>query len=233
MGRNGEPLHMTISAELKARIIAGELNPGDMLSSENELAQQYQTSRVTVRKSLQTLENQGLVYAYQGKGYFVSKPSHNNFSIDFAEDERGFEVSYRDINVGYPTAEVSEALDLAPNQLVIDIFRLIRKRGTPVALDVKYLPYDKGIPTLEEELQYAVFPEIVSKQAPFAIQTKMEIAAELPSPEVARQLDCPADRPLLVVYRWLFDYDERRMGYGKKYMLPEYGRLHAKSGYEL
>jgi GntR family transcriptional regulator len=183
---------------------------------------------------LQSLEQEELVYSWQGKGYFVASPDHDDFSIQFSDEERGFEVDYKEINVNYPTAEISAALDVSPDQIIIEVCRIIKKRGVPVALDMKYIPYEKGMPTLEEEMSYAVFPEIAAaKTAPFAFYTKMEIGAELPSEAVARLLVCPADVPVLTVYRWLIDQNSRRVGYGVKYMLPEYGRLKAKSGYEL
>ena len=233
MRRIGEPLHITIYTELKSKILGGQLNPGDMLPSENELAQQYETSRVTIRKGLQNLENEGLIYACQGKGYFIAKPLHNDFCFHFSEEERGFEVSYRKVDACFPSPRVRAALEIGSSQMVIEIRRLIKKHGRPVALDIKYIPYDKGEPTLEAELHYAVFPDIAAaKTAPFAFHTRMEIASELPDNEVASHLQCPMTAPLLVVYRYLIDQTGRRVGYGIKYMLSEYGRLDAKSGYE-
>jgi GntR family transcriptional regulator len=233
MNKIGKPLHAIIYTELKLKISSGEYNPGDILPSENELARQYNTSRVTVRTSLQVLENEGLVYAYHGKGYFVANPAHDDFMINFSEKERGYDVVYREINVDYPKNDVSAALDISPSQLVIEVCRIVKKRDVPVALDKKYMPYEKGMPTLEAEINYAVFPEIASIiKAPFSFHTKMEIGAELPDEETARQLQCPINKPLLTVYRWLIDQNGKCFGYGVKYMLQEYGRLYAKSGYE-
>lgn len=235
MRRMGEPLHVTIYSELKSKILYGVLNPGDMLPSENELAQQYDTSRVTVRQGLQRLENDELIYACQGKGYFIAQPlQHNNFSFHFSEEERGFEVVYRKVEACFPSDSVRDALEISSSQLVIEIRRVIKKRDQSVALDIKYIPYNRGEPTLEAELYYAVFPDIAAaKMAPFAFHTEMEIGAELPDEEVAEQLQCEISTPLLVVYRYLIDQSGKKAGYGVKYMLAEYGRLNAKSGYEL
>lgn len=234
MQTNGRPLHVAIYSELKSKILSGELNPNDMLPSENEFARIYKTSRVTVRKSLKMLENEDLVNAWQGKGYYVSSPEHNNYTINFSDTERGFEVIYREVNVNYPSEDVAVALEIPTSKFVIEVCRLIKRRGNPVALDMKYIPYEKGMPTLEAELNYAVFPEIAAaKTAPFAFHTEMEICAELPGDAVAQQLQCPRHTPLLVVYRRLIDQGKRCIGYGVKYMLKEYGQLCAKSGYEL
>ena len=54
---------------LKQQILTGQLKPGDKLSSENELAGEYQVSRYTVRKALSILQKEGYVYALHGKGY--------------------------------------------------------------------------------------------------------------------------------------------------------------------
>ena len=231
--RSGEPLYMTIASALRASICAGEMNPGDMLESENELAARYNTSRTTVRKTLQTLEHEGLIYPWQGKGYFVAQPVHDTFSFQFSEEERGFDVSYRKVNIILPDEALQNALQIGPQQMVIEVLRIIRQKDKPVAADAKYIPYDKGMPVLEKELSYAVFPEIAAaKTAPFAFHTEMCIRAQLPTPQAAQLLSCPADAPLLVVYRTLIDQSGRCVGYGIKYMLPEYGGLCAKSGYE-
>jgi len=232
MKRTGEPFYMTIAAELKDAISAGELNPGDMLSSENELAKRYDTSRVTVRKSLELLEHEGFVHSWQGKGYFVNQPAHEDFSIKFSEDEYGFDAAFHSIHAIKPSEAIRGALEVGPKQMVLEICRIIKKNDQPVALDYKYVPYDRGEPTLEAEIDYAVFPEIAAaKSSPFAFHTRMEIAAELPSVEVCDLLKCAADTPVLVVYRHLIDLNGRHVGYGMKYMLEEYGRIIATSGY--
>lgn len=59
--------------DLKQQILTGQIKPGEKLSSENELARDYQVSRHTVRKALSILENEGYVYAMHGKGTFCSE----------------------------------------------------------------------------------------------------------------------------------------------------------------
>lgn len=232
MKRTGEPFYMAIASEIKDSISAGQLNPGDMLSSENELAKRYETSRVTIRKSLELLERDGFIYSWQGKGYFVNQPSHDDFTIKFSEKEYGFDASFHSIHAIKPTQAIRTMLDIGPKAVALEICRIVRKNDRPVAVDYKYVPHDKGEPTLENEIDYAVFPEIAAaKSSPFAFHTRMEIGAELPSAEVCDLLQCDPDTPLLVVYRHLIDLHGRHVGYGVKYMRPEYGRLIAHSGY--
>jgi GntR family transcriptional regulator len=65
------PLFRRIADDLRAAILAGELTPGAQLPSENELSEQYSTTRVTVRKALALLKADGLLITQQGRGAFV------------------------------------------------------------------------------------------------------------------------------------------------------------------
>ena len=58
--------------DLKRKILSGEIRPGDKLSSENELAREYELSRQTVRKAMDILRGEGFIYAEHGRGTFCS-----------------------------------------------------------------------------------------------------------------------------------------------------------------
>jgi DNA-binding FadR family transcriptional regulator len=58
---------------LLARIIEGDLKEGDRLDSEQVLAQNFQTSRPTVREALSRLRADGVITSRQGSGTFVAR----------------------------------------------------------------------------------------------------------------------------------------------------------------
>src|SRR3546814_1075555 len=66
--------YRTIAAELRSQITAGELGAGAVLPSEADLAGSYGVSRVTVRKALELLRDEGIVGSRQGFGWFVAAP---------------------------------------------------------------------------------------------------------------------------------------------------------------
>lgn len=228
------PLYKTIARDLKGEIRLGRLAPGQMLYSENKLAKRYSTSRMTIRKSLALLEDEGYIYPEQGKGYFVSKPAHDKFTLTFTDEEDSYEIKYHYIHVIRPNEELQRKLQMDGPKPVIIVCRLAISDAKAVAVDYKYLPFMRGTPTLESEMKYAVFPEIVAERtAPFAFHTRMELSAEPPTGEVCDLLGCAQDTPLLVVRRYFLDTDNQMIGYGIKYQLEEYGRLIAVSGYEV
>ena len=69
-------LSQQVADMLKARLRDGEWSQGDRLPSENEIAEEFGVSRVTIRTSLKQLESAGLVEIRQGSGTFVTPFGH-------------------------------------------------------------------------------------------------------------------------------------------------------------
>ena len=64
--------YLAIADQLRDRVAQGEFAAGRLLPSESELSAAYDASRVTVRKALEALREEGLVDARQGFGWFVA-----------------------------------------------------------------------------------------------------------------------------------------------------------------
>ncbi|MGI9623905.1 MAG: GntR family transcriptional regulator, partial [Acidimicrobiales bacterium] len=64
--------YRVIAETLRSRIEAGELGPGQVLPSESSLSSEFDASRVTVRKALELLREDGLLSSQQGAGWFVA-----------------------------------------------------------------------------------------------------------------------------------------------------------------
>jgi GntR family transcriptional regulator len=66
--------YQSIAADLRERIAGGEFAAGRHLPSEAELGGAYAASRMTIRKALEVLRDEGLVGSRQGFGWFVAAP---------------------------------------------------------------------------------------------------------------------------------------------------------------
>lgn len=73
-GKEAIPLYHQIVADLKDQINRNELKKGDKLPTEKWLNEHYGVSRVTVRKALEDLTEQGYLEKRPNKGCFVSQP---------------------------------------------------------------------------------------------------------------------------------------------------------------
>ena len=70
-GENTEKKYQQVEQYIKD-LIKDELEQGDQIPTEYELAKKFGVSRVTVNKALTNLSNQGLITRTAGKGSFVS-----------------------------------------------------------------------------------------------------------------------------------------------------------------
>ena len=60
-----------IKKEIKEQIEDNILKPNQVIASENEMCRHYDVSRVTVRKAIDELCAEGILYRIKGKGCFV------------------------------------------------------------------------------------------------------------------------------------------------------------------
>lgn len=73
--------HEKLKELLAESIVNGKYKPGERIPSQNELADIYGISHSTVRESLASLVNEGLIYRIQGKGTFVAEQKQQSYNI--------------------------------------------------------------------------------------------------------------------------------------------------------
>lgn len=87
-----QKLYEEIAAKMLAQIEEGVLRPGDRLSPERALAEEYGVSRTAIREALRSLEMMGCVESHVGEGTFIKAPSLSNivdpFSMIIAQNGR-------------------------------------------------------------------------------------------------------------------------------------------------
>jgi len=70
------PLYEQLAAMLRERIRTGQLKQLDPLPSETTLEQEFEVSRDTVRRAIQQLRDEGLVFTVRRRGTYVGpRPS--------------------------------------------------------------------------------------------------------------------------------------------------------------
>ena len=75
--------------QMRTMIVSGSWREGEKLIGENQLAKQFDVSRVVIREALQRLRSENLVITRQGLGSFVSNPSNYEgpaFHIDLTQE---------------------------------------------------------------------------------------------------------------------------------------------------
>jgi DNA-binding GntR family transcriptional regulator len=69
------PTAKDIAADVRQRLVSGDLGPGDRLPAARDLAKQYGVTLVKVQNAYRELSEEGLVVSQQGRGTFVVDPA--------------------------------------------------------------------------------------------------------------------------------------------------------------
>ena len=226
------PYHR-IADEIRSAILAGRLAPGDRLSSEWELAEQYGTSRPTVRRAVALLKAEGLVVTEQGRGAFVRPKPHvrslvtgsnyrhhrdaglPGFDAQVIEQGQRPEQRLLDVATVGATPGVAMRLDLEENAAVIVRRRLFLVEGHPVALCDSYYPaaFAAGTPLAEpQRIRGGALAVIEDPSGPIrrrAARSVDDLTSRMPTQSEVDRLQLTIGVPVVQVLRTIYDTEAK------------------------
>ncbi|WP_353853077.1 GntR family transcriptional regulator [Dehalobacter restrictus] len=226
------PIYQHIIEEIKKKIKEGVLKPGDAIPSENSLCDTYGVSRMTVRKGLAILVNEGYITSIPGKGSFVNEPDSKKYILYYNEMANLINTidttKLIEVKIILPTPRLIDSLNIPQSKKIIMVKRIHYSNGEAVTYDEKYLIYYKGMPIVEKEIKYSTFPEIVSRYTSlFAIKKELTISAQMPDEKISKYLSLYNALPLLVVEQRLFNTQDKPIGLGITYYRGDSCKLSA------
>lgn len=188
-------------------IESGEWPQNAKVPSENELTLQFDVSRMTARRALQELTEQGILVRSQGAGTFVAtfKSQSSLLEIRNISDEiseRGHEhkakqLLLRSIAV---TEELAILLNLKNNEHVFYSEILHFENNQPIQLEQRYVNASLVPEYLLQSFTELTPHEYLSSVAPLTEATH-EVEAILAEPEICQQLEISQQVPCLQVKR--------------------------------
>ena len=143
-----EPLYYQIRDNIREKINSNEYPPHSMIPSEAELCEHYGVSRVTVRRAVLDLVQEGLLTRGKGKGTFVSENyglTHMNGLQSFTQELLGLNMrpSAKLLSCRIRVADQSlrNIMDLREGEKIATISRLRLVNGEPCMVEVMNFPY--------------------------------------------------------------------------------------------
>jgi len=201
------PLYLRVQEQIKAAIAAGNLKPLEALPGERDIAEAFNVSRVTVRKAISGLVEQGLLTQRQGSGTFVAAPPQRveqplSRLTSFTEDMRlrGLEASVRWLARTVTLASPDEAmrLSLSPSDTVSRLRRLRLANNVPMAIECATVPTRfLADPNLVEASLY----DVLEANGALPVRALQRLRAANLSPEDAALLDVPPGAAALAIDR--------------------------------
>lgn len=201
------PLHINISEQIHQQIIDGDYLPGDKLPSERELIEQWQASRITIRRAIANLVQQGLVTTHQGKGAFVTQKGKVVYTLSdpltFLEDDltkQGIKLLLENITFELVTApaQVQTRLQLPANNPTAYLQKkLLLADNEPGCVDITYTLPEIGHKLGSQLKQNMTFP-VLERNDWKIDRVEAIIECTNASLELSQYLDVPLGHPLLV-----------------------------------
>jgi GntR family transcriptional regulator len=225
MLKKGIPRHSQISQWLRTQIEEGVFEPEEKLPSENDLAKKFNVSRVTIRRALQSLESDEIIYRCQGLGSFVSdkRTPHNLVRLtDFNEDmaQAGLKASseVHEFQVIDAPSWLQAPLELEEGTKVMQIDRLRLGNGEPVAFDSTWLPILYGQLLTKEKLRNSTIYRILEEEYDIqVIRGTYRFSADLADESLSEELGVKPGSPLLVIERSTFTMGNKPVYFQRRY----------------
>lgn len=202
-GRNGTPAYQKIQSSIRERIEAGELKPGDAVTSERELAKIHRVSLMTARHALAGLEREGMVERRRGSGTFVAPPRiHFNKLMSYTEQmsSRGLAPSSKIIvaKIIEDEAEIAARLNLPAGSRMVKVERVRHTSEEPFALETCYLPADAFPGLVRSPLgRSSLFSTLEREYGVEITYADEEVDATAADARVAQALEIPRGAPVL------------------------------------
>lgn len=189
---------------------SGEYAAGRLLPSESVLSGEFDVSRVTIRKALELLRDEGLVDARQGFGWFVAgetvrQPLARLATIEDQMRASGMKPERRVLEFAFEKAPRDVARALGAQQ-TLRVKRVNLADGDPFAIVTVWCAADLAENLSRADVERSPFYELLSVPLSGATQT---IGADAATSDEAGLLKVPAGSPVLRCTRTTTDTDGR------------------------
>lgn len=209
------PLYDQLKQILKESIDQGIYNAGDRLPNETELCELYGVSRITVRRAIQELSDEGFLERKQGKGTFVTRTKiarelvsvdgFTDFSKQLGKNPSKRILACEEIKA---TPAIAEALHIPVDSPVLKLVRIMSIDQQPFVLDIAHYSLER-FPNLfanfaEHESTYDVLKNIYHINIKSGSSKKI-ITVVTASTAEAEYLDCEVGETLFNIDKTVYD----------------------------
>lgn len=153
-------LYYQLKESIRKKILAKEWKAGNKIPTEAEICQACGVSRITVRKALEELQNEGYLFKVQGRGTFVRKNSIEqklskfySFSEELKQKgltERAELIAFEQISA---EEDLAKCLNVEQGTMVYQIERVRYIDAEAYAIEQSFIPSDCAPGLTGEQVQ--------------------------------------------------------------------------------
>ncbi|MES2150125.1 MAG: GntR family transcriptional regulator [Pseudomonadota bacterium] len=201
---DNSPLYMQVARKLVQDVRDGRYQVDQALPSERLLSEQLDVSRVTARKAIDQLVEQGLVVRRRGSGNYVAprieQPLSNLSSFSEQLQQRGHKPGSQWLKraIVVATADEQLSLGLSPNTRVARLERLRLADDVVMAYEVSVIP--ASVLPRPETVGNSLY-EHLERSGQMPVRALQHIRAMNAPAVLAQQLGVPLGQAVLFVTR--------------------------------
>ncbi|BDR57580.1 GntR family transcriptional regulator [Xylocopilactobacillus apicola] len=212
------PKYQDIEQELIRRIQKGIYKAGAPFPNQNQLAKEFNTTRMTVQKALSGLFKKDLIYTQQGAGTYVKVNARLASQLDASVDQyvgttklmgadHEVESQILKFEIRFPNEDEQEQLYISANEPIYDIQRVRIVDKMPSSIEYTNMPVSV-IPGLSEEiLKKSIYHYIENDLKKKIGAAYRIIGADHPQQFDIDYLKCKKNDPILKVRQVVFLQD--------------------------
>lgn len=213
-----------IANAIRKRIKAGEYPAETLLPNQTDLVEEFGVSRVTIKKAINILMMEGLVYSQRGAGTRVlaaelwrnedySMREYDGLSQQMSDRELRSQIIYFDVE--FPNEQVQKKLMINARQPVYKIIRLRIVDNEPYVLEYTYMPTESVVNLTEEILKESVYKYIHQELGLSFSGAYRNIRADRSDEYDQQYLECDLHDPVLEVEQVVYLKDGRPIDYSR------------------
>ncbi|SNT60767.1 GntR family transcriptional regulator [Asanoa hainanensis] len=212
-----EPLWIQAVNLIKEQIATGALKPGSRLPPERELCERLGISRVTLRKALTTLVEEGALSSSHGRGWYVaagaSAREWPNSLESFSEtaDRMGLAPSSTVLRQEVVAADLDQAehLSIAPGTPLFVLERVRLLNDVPIALDLTQVPAELVPGVMDVDFRTGSLYDHLAAANLDPVKADATVEAQQADAYLAEHLQLEIGKPVLVMRQLVFTPTDR------------------------
>ncbi|MDX1513872.1 MAG: GntR family transcriptional regulator [Gammaproteobacteria bacterium] len=211
------PLYKTVENHLRGQIDSGALVAGDLIPSEPQLARRLGVSQGTVKKAIENLVNERLLYRHQGKGTYVSRIDFDNSLFRFFSYGTGHgepvrirkETPMRRIKRGPKRVCRKLGVDAGSELLYMERVGYIDDASVLIEQSWWIASLVEGLEDEDLHVPDLLYALVEERFGISVVRCEETLTAETADAQIARRLSIAERDPLLVLTRTTFTSGNR------------------------
>lgn len=200
-----QPLYAYLADQLRSKISSGEWRDGMQIPTEEQLCQEFNMSRTTVRRALELLVNEKLLEKKRPRGTFVRpaeernhilKTFHRGFTDKLIEQGGDPKTLQAKLSLTHPSLEVAASLGVDPVDEVIFLQRLRGDGQKAFVFFETWMTYWEELP-LQSHHYYGSLYALLGKKGVRMKPCFEEFEAVLPDEQIQNILGVKRDTAIL------------------------------------